>query len=210
MKIRSFPVGPIQTNCYLVVCEATREAALIDPGDDAEDLIRVVRDAGVTLKALYATHAHFDHVGAVKAVKKAFDVPFLLHRAELFWLDRLAQQASQFGLPVPPRPEPDAFLADGDRFKVGAVEFDVLHVPGHSPGHLAFSAPRERVVFAGDVLFAGGIGRTDFPGCDTEALFDSIRRKLLPLGDAVVCYPGHGPETTLGEERMTNPFLAQA
>jgi glyoxylase-like metal-dependent hydrolase (beta-lactamase superfamily II) len=208
MKIRAFTVGPFQTNCYLVTCDATREAALIDPGDDADDLIQGVRDAGVTLKALYATHAHIDHVGAVEAVKKAFDVPFLLHRAELFWVDRLAQQAGQFGLPVPPRPAPDAFLADGERFKVGAIEFEAFHVPGHAPGHLAFSAPRELAVFAGDVLFAGSIGRTDFPGCDSAALLDSIRRKLLPLGDAVICYPGHGPETTLGEERMTNPFLA--
>ncbi len=207
MNVRPFVVSPFQTNCFLVRCGATQEAVLIDPGDDAELLAEAVRKAGVTLKALWATHAHIDHVGAVEPLKKIFGVPFLLHRDDLFWIERLETQAATFGLPMPPRPRPDGFIADGERLRVGALEFEALHVPGHAPGHLAFHLPKEKVVFSGDVLFAGGIGRTDFPGCDHEALLDSIRRRLFPLGDSVVCYPGHGPDTTIGEERATNPFV---
>jgi hydroxyacylglutathione hydrolase len=209
VKIKTFVVSPFQTNCYLVSDEATGEAVLIDPGDDAEVLIGAVRKAGVTLKALYATHAHIDHVGAVEPVQKAFGVPFYLHREEQYWLDRLEAQAGTFGLPVPPRPKPDGFVADGDRFTVGTVAFEVLHVPGHAPGHVACVARAEKAAFVGDVLFAGSIGRTDFPGCSHRQLLDSIRGKLFPLGDDVRCYCGHGPETTIGEERRTNPFLGE-
>jgi hydroxyacylglutathione hydrolase len=209
MKIRTWTVGPFQSHCYLVACETTGEAALIDPGDDAEDLIQGVRDAGVTLKALYATHAHIDHVGAVEDVKKAFGVPFRIHRAEQFWIDRIEAQAATFGLPVPPRPVPDGFLEDGERFTVGSIAFETLLVPGHAPGHVAFVARKEKAAFVGDVLFAGSIGRTDFPRCDHAALLDSIRRKLFPLGDDVTCYCGHGPETTIGEERRTNPYVGE-
>jgi glyoxylase-like metal-dependent hydrolase (beta-lactamase superfamily II) len=209
VKIRTFVVGPFQANCYLVSDEATGEAVLIDPGDDADRLIAGVRKAGVTLKALYATHAHIDHVGAVEPVQKAFGVPFYLHCEEQYWLDRLGVQAGTFGLPMPPRPKTDGYVADGDRFTVGTVAFEVLHVPGHAPGHVAYVARAEKAAFVGDVLFAGSIGRTDFPGCSHRQLLDSICGKLFPLGDDVTCHCGHGPETTIGEERRTNPFLGE-
>jgi glyoxylase-like metal-dependent hydrolase (beta-lactamase superfamily II) len=209
VKIRTFVVSPFQANCYLVSDEATGEAVLIDPGGDADRLIAGVRKAGVALKSLYATHAHIDHVGAAEAVKKAFGVPFLLHRADQFWIDRIEAQAATFGLPVPTRPVPDGFLADGDRFTVGTIAFETLHVPGHAPGHVAFVARKEKAAFVGDVLFAGSIGRTDFPGGDHRQLIDSIRGRLFPLGDDVTCYCGHGPETTIGEERRTNPFVGE-
>jgi glyoxylase-like metal-dependent hydrolase (beta-lactamase superfamily II) len=210
LAVRAFAVGPILTNAYLVACEATREAVLIDPGDEADVLIDGIRAAGVSLHGLYATHAHFDHVGAVEALKRAFSVPFRLHRDGLFWLDRLEAQAAHFGLPAPERPKPDGFVAGGDRFRVGRIEFEVLHVPGHAPGHVVFYAPSERAAFVGDVLFAGSIGRTDLPGGDPAALADGIRTKLFPLGDDVRCFPGHGPATTIGAERRNNPFVGCA
>jgi glyoxylase-like metal-dependent hydrolase (beta-lactamase superfamily II) len=209
MKIRVFAVSPFQTNCFLVSCPETKEAVLIDPGDDAEALAGAVRDAGVTLKALWATHAHIDHVAAAEPLKKIFGVPFLLHRDDLFWIERLETQAATFGLPMPPRPKPDTFIREGEHLQVGTLDFEVLHVPGHAPGHVAFHAAREKRCFVGDVLFAGGIGRTDFPGCSHKALLDSIRLKLFPLGDSVICHSGHGPETTIGEERRTNPFVGE-
>lgn len=203
-------VGPFQTNGFLVACPATREAVLVDPGGDAEALAGAIRKAGVTLRALWATHAHIDHVGAAATLQEAFGVPFLLHRDDLFWIERLESQAAYFGLPAPRRPKPDGFIADGEHLKVGRIALTALHVPGHAPGHLAFHAPAEKALLCGDVLFAGGVGRTDFPGCSSRALLDSIRRKLFPLGDDVVCHPGHGPATTIGEERRTNPFVGEA
>lgn len=207
MRILSFTVGPLQENAYLVVCESTREAIFIDPGDEADRLIAAARAEKAAVKAVYNTHAHIDHVGAVEAVKKAFGVPFYLHRDDLFWLAQVDAQAAHFGLPTPPRPDVEEFLEDGQRFRVGDIAFEVLHVPGHSPGHVVFVARRENAAFVGDVLFAGAIGRTDIPRGDPAQLVSGIRAKLFPLGDDVRCYPGHGPPTTIGEERRTNPWL---
>jgi glyoxylase-like metal-dependent hydrolase (beta-lactamase superfamily II) len=207
VKIRTFVVHPFQVNCYLVSDEASGRAVLIDPGDDAERLVEAVRQAGVTLTALLATHGHVDHIGAVADLQKAFAVPFRIHRAEQFWIDRLAAQAVAFGLPAPSRPVPDGFLEDGERVDVGGIALDVLHVPGHAPGHVAFVARAEKAAFVGDVLFAGSIGRTDFPGGSHAQLIASIRERLFPLGDDVTCYCGHGPATTIGEERRGNPFV---
>lgn len=207
MKILSFTVGPLQENAHLVICEATRDAIFIDPGDEAHRLIDAARQEQVKLLAVYNTHAHIDHVGAVDAVKKAFGVPFFLHRAELFWLDQMEAQAAHFGLPTPPRPDVDRFLEDGQRFRVGEIAFEVLHVPGHAPGHVVFVARGEKAAFVGDILFAGSIGRTDIPAGDHAQLVDGICAKLFPLGDEFRCYPGHGPPTTIGEERRTNPWV---
>jgi glyoxylase-like metal-dependent hydrolase (beta-lactamase superfamily II) len=207
MKIRVLSVGPFGTNCFLVACGKTNEAILIDPGDDADRIAEAVRRTSVTLKALYATHGHIDHVGAAADLKRTFGVPFYIHPGDRILLDQLGIQAAMFGLTPPTRPEPDGDLEAGGRFRVGEIAFEVLFVPGHSPGHVAFHVPEEKAVFDGDVLFAGGIGRTDLPGGDSRQLLASIRGTLFPLGDDVTCYPGHGPETTIGEERAGNPFV---
>jgi glyoxylase-like metal-dependent hydrolase (beta-lactamase superfamily II) len=204
MRIRAFTVGPFQENSYLVADEAAREAVFIDPGDDAPRLLAAIDEAGLTLRGIWITHGHVDHVGAVAGVKRRHDVPIALHPADRPLYDRAAEQGRQFGIRMEPPPPPDRDLAEGDEVTVGALSFRVMHVPGHAPGHVAFVG--HGVVFGGDCLFAGSIGRTDLPLCDPRALQRSLER-LAALPAETVVYPGHGPETTIGEENRSNPFL---
>jgi len=197
--------GPFAENCWLVADPGTREAVVVDPGDEAPLFLARLRHHDWTPTAIWLTHAHVDHVSGVAAVKEASGVPVFLHPADRFLYDHAAQQGAMFGLRVDPPPPPDAELADGQTLAVGGCRFEVVHVPGHSPGHVAFVG--HGLAIAGDVLFAGSIGRTDLPGGDMDTLLASIRTRLYPLPDDTRVLPGHGPETTIGAEKRTNPFV---
>lgn len=201
MELLCFPLTPFYTNSY--VLKDNGEAIIVDPGEASPRLLRSVEDSKVTL--IVNTHCHCDHAGGNAGVKAATGAPLAIHREELPLLESLPQQGLMFGVPFPPSPPPDRFLKEGEEIQVGNVTLRVLHTPGHSPGHIALAGPG--FVVAGDVLFAGSIGRTDLPGGSYPQLLASIRTKLLTLPDDTVVYSGHGPETTIGEERASNPFL---
>jgi glyoxylase-like metal-dependent hydrolase (beta-lactamase superfamily II) len=210
MEFTILPVTPYQQNCSLV-WDAAGRAALIDPGGEAERLLAEVAQRGLTLEKLLLTHGHLDHVGAAAELREALGIPIIgPQREEAFWLDALPQQAELFGFPPTPAFTPDQWLEDGDCVEVGAIRFDVLHCPGHTPGHVVFFEPQARLAFVGDVLFKGSIGRTDFPRGDHAALINAIREKLFPLGDDVRFVPGHGMMSTFGHERRENPFVGLA
>lgn len=199
-------VGPFQENSYLVVDPASSRAVLVDPGDEGERLVQLVEASGATLEAIWLTHAHLDHVGGVAAVKRRWDVPVHLHPADLPLYDRVADQAAYYGIPYEaPASRPERTLAEGDTVSVGTLRFDVLHVPGHAPGHVAFVG--HGVMLGGDLLFAGSIGRTDLPLSDGAAMQRSLER-AAGLPEETVVYPGHGPATTIGAEKRANPFLS--
>lgn len=208
MKYRILPVTHYQQNCSLIWCDVTKQAALIDPGGEAQRLLEVIDKAGLTLQMVLLTHGHLDHVGAAAAIAAERQVTIIgPHQADAFWLQTLPQQAEHFGFPPTAAFIPDRWLHDGEQLTLGELTLQVLHTPGHTPGHVIFYNENGNTAFVGDVLFQGSIGRTDFPQGDYETLIHSIKQRLLPLGDAVVVVPGHGPCTTLGEERQHNPFL---
>ncbi|MBM3908830.1 MAG: MBL fold metallo-hydrolase [Gemmatimonadetes bacterium] len=204
MLIRSVTVGPFQENTYLVADPEAREAVFIDPGDDAPRLLDALDATGCALRGIWITHAHVDHVGAVAAVKRRHDVPIAMHPADRPLYEHAVEQGRRFGIRMDAPPPPERDLAEDDTMTVGGLSFRVMHVPGHAPGHVAFVG--HGVVFGGDCLFAGSIGRTDLPLCDPRALQRSLER-LAALPPETVVYPGHGPTTTIGEEHRTNPFL---
>ncbi len=205
MRIDAFTVGPLQENCYLVVDEQAGEAVLVDPGDEAPRLAAAVRASGARLTAIWLTHAHVDHVGAVAPLAKEFNVPVALHPFDRPLYDRAPQIGLTYGMRIDPLPVPALELGEGLAVQVGACRFDVLHLPGHAPGHVAFLG--HGVMFSGDVLFAGSIGRTDLPLCDPSAMRSSLQR-LSTLEPATIVYPGHGPATSIARELSSNPFLS--
>jgi glyoxylase-like metal-dependent hydrolase (beta-lactamase superfamily II) len=205
------PVTPFQQNCSVVWCPETQQGAVIDPGGDLDRILAVVRKENVTLSKILLTHAHIDHAGATAALARSAGVPIVgPHRGDKFWIDGLAEQGRMFGLGNAESFEPDQWLDDGDRVGLGQGEFEVRHCPGHTPGHVTFYSAPDRLAFVGDVLFAGSIGRTDFPGGDHDTLIRSIRDRLFTLGDDVRFVPGHGPMSTFGDERRGNPFVSDA
>ncbi len=209
MKIVPIPNGMFAENCYLVVDERAGECAIVDPGEEAGLILHKVEESGAKPVAIWLTHAHIDHVLGVPRIVAETGVPVWLHPADRPLYDAVPDQAAWFGLEPPePLPAPDHDLAHGTRLTVGGVSFEVRHAPGHSPGSVCLVGPG--VALSGDVLFAGSIGRTDLPGADFETLIASIERELLPLPDDTILYSGHGPETTIGRERQTNPFLTGA
>jgi len=211
MDVRIIPVTAYQQNCSLLCCEASGRAVLVDPGGEPERILGVVEDAGVTLEKILVTHGHFDHVGAVGRMARELGLPVEgPHRDDRFLLDTLPQWCEQFGFPPGEAFVPDRWLAEGDRVEFGRQALEVHHCPGHTPGHVIFFHRESRLAVVGDVIFAGSIGRTDFPRGDHRQLLDSIRRRIWPLGDDVTLLPGHGPTTTVGEERAGNPFLQGA
>ena len=208
MRFEILPVTPFQQNCSLIWCEATGSAALIDPGGDVELLLAAVARAGVRLEMLLLTHAHLDHVGATLELARTRHLPIWgPQEGDAFWLDMLPEQARMFGFPPAEAFRPDRWLNDGDVVELGALRLQVIHCPGHTPGHVVFFEPESRHAFVGDVLFQGSIGRTDFPRGDHAALISAIRNKLFPLGDDVAFVPGHGPMSTFGRERLGNPYV---
>lgn len=208
MRVVQIPNGQFAENCYLVIDEAARQCAVIDPGEEGGLIVHTLRAAGAEPVAIWLTHAHIDHVLSVPRLKADTGAPVFLHAADLPLYEAVPQQAAWFGLHAAALPVPDRAFAHGDALRVGALEFRVAHAPGHSPGHVVLVGPG--VVFAGDVLFQGSIGRTDLPGGDFDTLIASIEREVLSLPDATVVYPGHGSETTVGRERRANPFLTGA
>lgn len=206
MIIKQLPLGQIQTNCYIAGCQETREGVIIDPGDEAAKILNEVESAGLSIKYVLNTHAHFDHILANGDVVRATGAPLVLHPLDLPLL-RANGGAALFGMEAPPSPEPDMLLAEGDEITFGTHTLQVLFTPGHTPGHVSFYEPSAGVIFDGDVLFAGGIGRTDLPGGDFETLMHSINEKLMTLPDDVTVCSGHGPVTTIGRERAGNPWL---
>ena len=207
MKIESLTVGPLAENCYLVIDESTNRAVLIDPGDEPARILDALHRSGATLDAIWLTHAHFDHVGAIAGVVREHPVPVHMHPLDAPVLAVAVDSALRYGVRIEAPPSADAELSDGDRIAVGALEIEVMHVPGHAPGHVAFHG--DGVIFGGDCLFAGSIGRTDIEYGDRETLDASLLR-IVALGDELTVYPGHGPRTTIGRERRTNPFLLGA
>lgn len=208
MNCTVIPVTPFQQNCSLIWCEKSRQAALVDPGGEAELLLEQVEKEGLTLAMVLLTHGHIDHVGAAEALRKACDIPVLgPHQADAFWLESLPQQAEMFGFPTTEPFTPDRWLEAGETITMGELALQVIHCPGHTPGHLVFFEPRSRTAFVGDVLFKGSVGRSDLAGGSHRQLLQSIHERLMPLGDEVTVIPGHGALTTLGEERLHNPFL---
>ncbi|GEO82971.1 MBL fold metallo-hydrolase [Pararhodospirillum oryzae] len=208
LSVTVIPVTPFQQNCTLLVCEATRRAALVDPGGEPDVLMAALTRAGVTLERVLLTHGHVDHIGAVPALRRRFPVPVEgPHREDAFWIEAVADQARHFGLEDSEPFEPDRWLVHGDTVQVGEETLQVLHCPGHTPGHVVFFHEPGRLALVGDVLFRGSVGRTDFPRGNHGDLIASIRERLLPLGDDVTFIPGHGPRSTFGDERITNPFI---
>jgi len=209
MQIQVIPVGPLQTNCYLAVCPESQAAAIVDPGWSGEELYNLVQREKLELKAILLTHAHFDHVGGAAALKRLSNAPLLAHPDSELLLRNAHHHAQAWGFQVDPTPKLDGGLAEGQIIEVGTLRLEVLYTPGHAPGHVCFYQARAGVLFDGDVLFKGGIGRTDLPGGNYARLMKSIREKLLTLPDDTAVYSGHGPATTIGNERRGNPFLGK-
>ena len=218
MIIEEITVTAFQQHTRILGCEQTKLAICMDPGDDSDAIVAAIDKHGFELQAIAVTHAHLDHIGGVTALKKIKPAAaIMLHRADEFIYNALPEQAAWIGIPrnqwaefgfdFEAPPGVDAYWEDGQIYRVGRLKFQVIHCPGHTPGHVVLFEPKERKVFVGDVLFAGSVGRTDLPGGSTEQLLDSIMNKLLPIGDDVEVYSGHGPTTTIGHERKTNPFL---
>jgi hydroxyacylglutathione hydrolase len=209
LQIRLIPVTPLQQNCSLVWDEATKHAAFVDPGGDIDQLMGALAHFGLTLKKIWLTHGHVDHAGAAAELRErtgvAVEGP---HRDDQFWLDQIEDAAVKYGIPGLRNVTPDRYLDDGDTLELEGTVFDVAHTPGHTPGHVVIHNRDARIAFVGDVLFAGSIGRTDFPRGNHQDLIDSITGKLWPLGDDMRFVPGHGPISTFGQERETNPFVA--
>ena len=207
LQYQTIPVTPFQQNCSLVWCDQTREAAVIDPGGDLDTVLAEAQRLDLDLRQILLTHAHIDHAGGTATLAERLQLPIVgPHPGDQFWIDGLPQQSVMFGFPPAGHFTPTRWLADGDTVQVGRSTLQVRHCPGHTPGHV-FHSPEAKRAFVGDVLFAGSIGRTDFPQGDHDQLIDSIRQRLWPMGDDTVFIPGHGPESTFGRERRSNPYV---
>ncbi|UOB05758.1 MBL fold metallo-hydrolase [Diaphorobacter sp.] len=208
LHYRTLPVTAFQQNSSIVWCDETMDAAVIDPGGDLDALVAEAQRQGLQLKAIWLTHAHIDHAGGTGELAERLSLPIIgPHTGDQYWIDALPQQSAMFGFPPARQFTPTRWLQDGDTVTIGRETLHVRHCPGHTPGHVVFHAPQIDRAFVGDVLFAGSIGRTDFPGGNHQQLIDSITQRLWPMGDQTVFIPGHGPESTFGRERRSNPYV---
>jgi glyoxylase-like metal-dependent hydrolase (beta-lactamase superfamily II) len=207
LVVRNTVVGPFASNCVLAACSRTGEAVLVDPGGDVARALGMLSPEGFRVTRIFCTHGHVDHVAGGAEARNVTGAPLTIHLADRTWVESLPRQAEAFGFdPVPPVTV-DRFHEDGETFRVGEIEARVIHTPGHTAGSCCLLLPAEKVVFTGDTLFSGSIGRTDLPGGDLERILASIRERLFGLGDEVRFHPGHGPGGTIGEERRNNPFV---
>jgi hydroxyacylglutathione hydrolase len=204
--LKMLVVGPIQSNCYILGCERTKKAAVIDPGGDVNTILMTLAKDKLSLVYIINTHGHFDHSGGNKPLKAATGAELLIHRADAPMILQQERGGAMWGMEIQNSPPPSRYIDEGDVITFGDISLKVLHTPGHSPGGI--SLVTDKIVFVGDTLFAGSIGRTDFPGGDYEGLLRNVQTKIFTLGDDVIVYPGHGPETTVGHERQYNPFFA--
>lgn len=209
MKVITIPVTAFAQNCRIVICLVTKKAMIVDPGGDAEKIIAQLNELNVTVSFILLTHGHLDHVGAAKVLSEHYKVEIVgPHQDELFWFDALPMQAQMFGFKAITPFYPDAWLQAGERVKLGELQFEVRHCPGHTPGHVVFYEANHNAVLVGDVIFKGSVGRTDFPKGNATQLLASIQSQILTLPDETVIYSGHGTCTTVGHERSTNPFIS--
>jgi hydroxyacylglutathione hydrolase len=209
LQIRIIPVTPLEQNCSMIWDAATKEAVFVDPGGDVDKLMGALEHFGLKLKEMWLTHGHLDHAGAAADLRERTGAPIIgPHEDDQFWLDQIESSAARYGLSGLRNVTPDRYLNDGDTLELGGVTFGIAHTPGHTPGHVVIHNSDAGIAFVGDVLFAGSIGRTDFPRGNHQDLIDSITGKLWPLGDHMQFVPGHGPTSTFGQERQTNPFVA--
>lgn len=205
------PVTPYQQNCSVIKCETTGKAAIVDPGGDVDRILAAVENMGASVEKIILTHAHLDHCAASDVLRQQLEVPIEgPHKEDDFWLEKLPEWCQKAGFPHADAFLPDRWLDQGDVVTVGAQELQVFHCPGHTPGHVVFLYEPQKVAWVGDVLFQGSIGRTDFPRGNHEELVSSIRDTLFPLGDDITFIPGHGPTSTFGQERQTNPFVSDS
>ncbi len=209
IQVSIVPVTAYQQNCSIIKCEETGQAAIVDPGGDTERVLAAAEKMDATVEKIILTHGHMDHCAASDVLRQQLQVPIEgPHKEDAFWIDKLPQWCEMSGFPHADAFVPDRWLVEGDVVTVGAQPLQVYHCPGHTPGHVVFLYQPQKVAWVGDVLFQGSIGRTDFPRGNHEQLIDSIRSKLFPLGDDITFIPGHGPTSTFGQERQTNPFVA--
>lgn len=204
-RVHAMEVGPLAVNCYLLEHVASRKAAVIDPGDDGPSILSRIGDLGLSVDKILLTHGHFDHVGAVALLREKTGADIYLHEADVARMKTARRQGLMFGLWVPDPPPPDVHVADGDSVPFAEGEFRVAHTPGHTPGCVSYII--NKMAFVGDLIFAGSIGRTDLPGGDYDALIAAVKEKIFVLPDDTVLFPGHGPATTVGEEKRSNPFF---
>lgn len=209
MQVFIIPVTPFQQNCTLLVCDQTQQAAVVDPGGDVEQILATIKESGATVAQILLTHGHLDHAAAAPELAAALgDIPIIgPHQDDQFWLDGLTEQSARFGFGHAKAFLPTQWLNDGDTVQVGAYTLNVIHCPGHTPGHVVFHSPELHLAWVGDVIFQNSIGRTDFPRGNHADLISSIQNKLFPLGDDIQFIPGHGPTSTFGQEKMHNPNL---
>lgn len=205
LQVEPLIVGPLFSNCYIVWDDGVKQGVIIDPGDDVDIILKKVKELGIEIEYILATHGHFDHVGAVAPLRRELNVEFLAHKGDFFFIEDGENAARRWGIEIEQPPKPDRFIEDGEKIKVGGFELEVLHTPGHSPGGVSFLY--DRMVFGGDTLFQGSIGRTDFRKGSFEDLAKSIRTRLYTLPDDTIVYTGHGPVTTIGDEKKYNAFV---
>jgi hydroxyacylglutathione hydrolase len=207
MILETFPVGPLHCNCTILGDEVTREAMVVDPGDNLPEILSRLQKHGLTVRQIVVTHAHIDHVGGAAQLRKLTGAPVVMNQQDLGLLGMMEMQGGWLGVPTPQVAPPDASAEDGLALGLATLPAQVLHTPGHTPGSICLLFPDQHLLLAGDTLFAGSIGRTDLPGGDGQQILRSLRERLLVLPDTTRVVPGHGPETTIGEERQSNPFL---
>ena len=209
LKISILPVTAYQQNCSILLCEESNKVALVDPGGDAVKILDTVKNLGATVEKIFLTHGHLDHVGAAKEISDTLNVPIEgPHKGDKYWIDDIEKYAEMMQFPPTTTFTPDQWLNDGDTVTFGNQVLDVIHCPGHTPGHVVFISKENNIAMVGDVLFQGSIGRTDFPGGSHDELINSITKKLFPLGDNIQFIPGHGPTSNFGFERKNNPFVS--